>query len=79
MTTGSEFGRAKCKLWLFDCSLTLVLYFVLIKPLVLAIFYVVIPGSVRDHVLTHQDPLDKSPFPYHAGPREGASISLQLE
>jgi len=63
---GSGLGRRESKLWLFDCGFSLALYFLIIKPGVIAIFFVLIPATVKNHVATHMDPLKSAAFPYEA-------------
>ncbi|KAH8049843.1 hypothetical protein JL720_15517 [Aureococcus anophagefferens] len=44
---GSGLGRRESKLWLFDCGFSLALYFLIIKPGVIAIFFVLIPATIN--------------------------------
>lgn len=66
VSSASHFGRRKSRLWLADCAFCLALYFAIIKPMVVTVFYVLIPASVRNHVVTHQDPLASVAFPFAA-------------
>ncbi|KAH8062574.1 hypothetical protein JL722_3496 [Aureococcus anophagefferens] len=50
ITTGSEFGLRKSKVWLLQCAFALVLYFAVMKPLVVGIYYVLIPSLVLSKV-----------------------------
>ena len=50
VTTGSEFGLRKSKVWLLQCAFALVLYFAVMKPLVVGIYYVLIPSLVLSKV-----------------------------
>ncbi|KAK7250314.1 hypothetical protein SO694_0000736 [Aureococcus anophagefferens] len=46
LTTGSQFGRKKTRLWLEAVTFSLVLYFVFIKPIVVLLISVIMPSFV---------------------------------
>ncbi|KAH8072169.1 hypothetical protein JL720_11211 [Aureococcus anophagefferens] len=64
LTTGSQFGRKKTRLWLEAVTFSLVLYFVFIKPIVVLLISVIMPSFVASSVDKARSPLDHPRYPF---------------
>ncbi|KAH8069139.1 hypothetical protein JL720_12046 [Aureococcus anophagefferens] len=64
LTTGSQFGRKKTRLWLEAVTFSLVLYFVFIKPIVILLISVIMPSFVASSVDKARSPLDHPRYPF---------------
>ncbi|KAH8065092.1 hypothetical protein JL722_1996 [Aureococcus anophagefferens] len=64
LTTGSQFGRKKTRLWLEAVTFSLVLYFVFIKPIVVLLISVIMPSFVASSVDKTRSPLDHPRYPF---------------
>ncbi|KAH8074368.1 hypothetical protein JL721_1925 [Aureococcus anophagefferens] len=76
LTTGSQFGRKKTRLWLEAVTFSLVLYFVFIKPIVVLLISVIMPSFVASSVDKARSPLDHPRYPFETPlPRAPSSTS----
>ena len=77
LTTGSQFGRKKTRLWLEAVMFSLALYFVIIKPLVVLLVSVIIPRLVASSVEKTRSPLDHPHYPFET-PLPSSSVFYLL-
>ena len=65
LTTGSQFGRKKSRVWIQKVSFSIIIYFCFIKPIVVYLVYVIVPGLVRGFVHRLADPTGEA-YPFTA-------------
>ena len=72
--TGSQFGKPKTKLWLQMTGLSLFVYFVMIKPIIILLIYVTAPALITGILGSVQDPTKKPTYPYKTPLPEATSF-----
>jgi hypothetical protein len=64
LTTGSQFGLKKSKHWLISCAFSIFLYFVFMKPCVIFLFFVAVPGLLGTALERVRDPVAQKRYPF---------------
>ncbi|KAH8066911.1 hypothetical protein JL721_7902 [Aureococcus anophagefferens] len=77
LTTGSQFGRKKTRLWLEAVTFSLVLYFVFIKPIVILLISVIMPSFVASSVDKTRSPSTTRATPSRRRPESSVFYLLR--
>ena len=66
VTTGSQFGARKSRVWLEGCAFSIALYFAVVQPIVIYVTFVVLPSLVALVGRDLREPWARAAYPFAA-------------